>query len=284
MFNNRYDGKNKRTPQQFLTLGFIKIYIRDFLFNIPLRRILFFSISFLFIITSLATIAGCAADSSVTNSSFNKYNEDFKTALQKSNVGSLTSTKSDSLSKQGAIKPGDQIQITVWGYPEFNTTTTVKDYGSITIPLVGDIMAAGLSESEFTNSVKERLSKYVKGEPRVTISHVELNKRISVMGAVTKQDNYPAIAEVSLVEIIAAAGGPAPNADLRNVKIFRKGKRNDVIEVDLTRQLQTGDLADIPKVNPGDVVFVPVEDNVMRDLSDYARDVFLLFGFFRILY
>ena len=280
MFNKAYNEKSSNALLQSAA-SVLKILIHLKLNN-TFRRILFISISVLFIIPITGIISGCASGSSATNSSFN--NDELRAALQKSNVGSLTATKQDSLIKQGVIKPGDQIQITVWGYPEFNTTTLVKDYGSVTIPLVGDVMAAGLTENEFTNSVKERLSQYVKGEPKVTISHVELNKRVSVMGAVNKQDNYPAISEVSLVEIIAAAGGPAPNADLRNVKIFRKGRRNDVIDVDLTRQLQSGDLADIPKVNPGDVVFVPVEDNVMRDLSDYARDVFLLFGFFRILY
>lgn len=280
MIQQAYNEKTCMPFQQY-SASVIKNFTLPLL-NINLRRISFFSIAFLFIISVSGVISGCASGSSVTNSSFN--NDELRAALQKSNVGSLTKTNADSLIKQGVIKPGDQIQITVWGYPEFNTTTPVKDYGSVTIPLVGDVMAAGLTESDFTNSVKERLSQYVKGEPKVTISHVELNKRVSVMGAVNKQDNYPAISEVSLVEIIVAAGGPAPNADLRNVKIFRKGRRNDVIDVDLTRQLQSGDLADIPKVNPGDVVFVPVEDNVMRDLSDYARDVFLLFGFFRILY
>lgn len=255
------------------------------------EKTLFYSIAFLFVISATSILVGCGSSGNMSDSNlFNNYRQNHDSSFQKSNVGSLSTTGSDSTSfienssRKDAIKPGDQIQITVWGYPEFNTTTTVKDYGSVTIPLIGEVVAAGMGEKEFTNTIKERLSQYVKGEPKVTISHIELNKRVSVMGAVNKQDNYPVISDVSLVEIIAAAGGPAENADMRNVKIFRKGRRNDVIEVDLTQQLQTGDLEDIPRVKPGDTVFVPVEDNVMHDLSDYARDVFLLFGFFRVLY
>jgi len=132
--------------------------------------------------------------------------------------------------------------------------------------------------------LKERLSEYVKGDPRITISHIDMNSRVSVMGAVTKQDNYPVMTDESLIEIIAAAGGPAEGADLRHVKLFRNGKRNDVIDVDITRHLEDGDMEDIPKVKPGDMVFVPKEENLMRELSDYARDILVLFGFFSLLH
>ena len=199
----------------------------------------------------------------------------------KSNVGSLSvATKN----VEDIIHPGDQVQIMVWGYPEFNTTTTVKEFGTVTIPLVGEVMAAGLSKDDFTKAVKERLSEYVKGDPQITVSHIAMNERVSIMGAVNKQDNYPVLTEEPLVEIIAAAGGPATGADMQHVKIFRHGSNNDVVEVDLTRHLEDGNMQSIPKVRPGDTVFVPKEENVMREMSDYARDVLLLFGFFRILY
>ncbi|HAB53220.1 MAG TPA: hypothetical protein DCE80_13800 [Ignavibacteriales bacterium] len=182
------------------------------------------------------------------------------------------------------IKSGDQLQVSVWGYPEFNTTTTVKDYGTVTIPLIGDVMAAGLTTDRFTVDVSRKLTQYVKGEPKVTVSHIDMNKRISVMGAVNKQDNYTSLSDISLVEIIAAAGGPTPDADLGHVKIFMKGKISDVKEIDLAKHLEQGDMDNIPKVRSGDTVFVPREENVMRKLSDFTRDILLLFGFFSLLY
>ena len=58
---------------------------------------------------------------------------------------------------------------------------------------------------------------------------------------------------------------------------------NDVIEIDLARHLERGDIDNIPKVKSGDTVFIPTEENVVRDLSDFLRDVLLLFGFFFVL-
>ncbi len=238
----------------------------------------------LLIIPAVLILTGCSS-----SSNFSKGYA--QTLFNNSNVGSLgernlKSMAKDTLSysKQDIIKSGDQLQVSVWGYPEFNTTTTVKDYGTVTIPLIGDVMAAGLTTDRFTVEVSKKLTQYVKGEPKVTISHIDMNKRISVMGAVNKQDNYTSLSDVSLVEIISAAGGPMPDADLGHVKIFMKGKVSDVMEVDLAKHLEQGDMENIPKVKSGDTVFVPRKENVMRDLSDFTRDVLLLFGFLRVLY
>jgi polysaccharide export outer membrane protein len=225
-----------------------------------------------------------------TNCSSSKFASDYtsQNLFQNSNVGSLNNknTSVDTLGysrERDMIRAGDQLQISVWGYPEFNTTTTVKDYGTVTIPLIGDVMAAGMSTERFVAEVSRRLTEYVKGEPKVTVSHIDMNRRISIMGAVKNQDNYTSLSDISLIEIIAAAGGPAPDADLTHVKIFRRGKMSDVIEVDLARHLEHGDIDNIPKVKSGDTVFIPTEENVVRDLSDFLRDVLLLFGFFFVL-
>jgi polysaccharide export outer membrane protein len=230
--------------------------------------------------TSLMVV-GCSSSKKLSEYSSSNY-------FKNSNVGSLVNTPNlpDTVSTFGdrdIIRAGDQLQISVWGYPEFNTTTTVKDYGTVTIPLIGDIMAAGLTTSRFTSEISKRLTEYVKSNPNVTVSHIDMNRRISVVGAVNKQDNYTSLSEVTLVEIIAAAGGPAPDADLAHVKIFRSGKATDAIDVDLAAHLEQGDMEDLPKVKSGDTVFIPREENAVRDLSGFLRDILLLFGFFFVL-
>jgi len=202
-----------------------------------------------------------------------------------SNAGSLEQPTENQ--NTDIIRPGDQLEITVWGYPEFNTTSTVKELGTVPVPLIGEIVAAGMTSDDFKDALKQHLAAYVKGDTRVTVSHVQMNLRISVMGSVTKQANYPVLKSVSLLEIIAEAGGPSSDADLRHVKIFRNGNNlnnsNDFEEVDLTKHLQEGDMQGIPKVRPGDTVFVPKEDNLLKDLSEFGYEVLLLFGFFKLL-
>src|SRR5207249_1575974 len=104
-----------------------------------------------------------------------------------------------------------------------------------------------------------------------------------VMSAVNKQDNYPVVGEVSLVEIITTAGGALQEADLGHVKIYRNGMSGNAIEVDLSRHMELGDMDAVPKVRPGNTVFVPRQENLVRGLSDFVRDALVVFGFFRIL-
>ncbi len=194
------------------------------------------------------------------------------------------SQPTDSLPGENIIRPGDQIQITVWGYPEFNTTTTVKDYGTITVPLIGEVIAAGLNERQLSEQLKQRLSEYVKGQVRLTVSHIGMNNRVSVMGAVNKQGNFPVLSNLSLIEVIADAGGTTSRADLRNIKIYRGGIHSDVLAVDLTRYLRNGDVQLIPRVYPGDTIFIPEQENFIRSFAEYSSEIVLMFGFFTLIH
>lgn len=205
---------------------------------------------------------------------------------RRSNSGSLRDDSDTDLPlrPEDIIRPGDQVQVMVWGHPEFNTTTTVKSYGTITVPLVGDVIAEGMTENQLSRELKQRLSDYIKGDARINISHVSMNNRISVIGAVNKQGNYSALGQVSLVEIISDAGGTTVTADLRHVKIFREGKKQNVEEVNLQRHMEDGSLMELPEVKPGDTIFVPSEENLIREIASYGQDMLVLFGFFALLH
>jgi polysaccharide export outer membrane protein len=183
------------------------------------------------------------------------------------------------------IRQGDQIQIVVWGYPEFNTTTTVKEVGSVTVPLIGEIQAANQTKENFTNYLRKKLSEYIQGDVKLAVTVVSLQDyRVAVLGEVRRPENYPVAGDVSLVEVLSAAGGTGPDSDLHRIKIIRNSGRKDNLEVDLAKHVQNGTLEKIPKVRPGDTVFVPKKENVVREISEFLRDVLLLFGFFRVLY
>jgi polysaccharide export outer membrane protein len=190
-----------------------------------------------------------------------------------------TEIKSDNY----VIRQGDQIQLNVWGYPEFNTTGSVKENGNIAIALLGDLNATGLTKEQFTDIVRTRLSEYIQGEIKLTLSVVtSVAQKVTVLGYVTRQENIPISSEMSLLEVLSAAGGTTPESDIRRIKIIRFGESQNPIEVDLTWYIENGNLDAAPMVRPGDTVFIPKSENVIRELSDFLRDVFLLFGFFRI--
>jgi polysaccharide export outer membrane protein len=237
----------------------------------------------IFLVVVTIAFVGCTG-SAFTSSQTHPGSIDTLKTQSRSNTSSLEPLEESQ--NADIIKPGDQLEITVWGYPEFNTTSTVKELGTVTVPLIGEVVAAGMTSGDFTEAFKQRLAAYVKGDTRVTVSHLEINLRISVLGSVTKQANYPVLKAVSLLEIIAEAGGLTSDADLRHVRIFRNGNNfnnpKGYEEVDLIKCLEKGDIQGIPKVRPGDTVFVPEEDDFIKDLATFGAGVILFFGFSKL--
>lgn len=181
------------------------------------------------------------------------------------------------------IRQGDQVQLSVWGYPEFNATAIVKETGTISIPLVGEQVAGGLTKEQFTTQIQKKLSEYIQGEVKITVSVVSsVSQKVAVLGAVSKQDNYPVTTDVSLLQILSTAGGTTTDSDLRHVKILRGELKRQPIEVDLTWYIENGSVESVPLVRPGDTVFVPKRGNIIRELSDFMRDAIFIFGFFRV--
>ena len=179
------------------------------------------------------------------------------------------------------IRQGDQIQLSVWGYPEFNQTAVVKEMGTITIPLIGEQMATGLTKEQFTIQIQKKLSEYVQGEAKLTVNVIStVAQRVTVLGAVHKQDNYPVTSDVSLVQTLSAAGGTMVDADLRHIKILRDGVKGPPIEVDLMSFFENGNINSVPIVRPGDTVFVPKDEDIILKISLYMTSAVLLFSFF----
>jgi polysaccharide export outer membrane protein len=189
-------------------------------------------------------------------------------------------------SDQYVILKGDRVEINVAGYPEFNVTVAVKEDGTMTIPLVGEVPAAGLTRADLTGQIISRLSDYVKNKvvPTIKIKGA-LDQKLIVLGSVTTQGTYPATASISPFQALALAGGPTPTADLRHIRVFRGGVTDATIELDLSATLAAlpGRADELPFVYPGDLIYVPREENVIRDFADLLRDVIVLFGIFAIV-
>lgn len=200
--------------------------------------------------------------------------------LSKSQVSSLiVQRKADAYT----IQVGDEIEIAVWGYEDFNVTKTVTTYGVVVVPHIGEVKAEGLSKEELEANLRKQLSEYIKGEINLSLTIASAqNNIVSVLGSVGRPDNYQLLSGVSLFEILSRAGGTTDQADISNIKIFQEGNVTDAIEVDLTTYLKKGNEKNVAMVQPGDIVYVPLEKNMVRELSSFARDVVLLFGLFRV--
>jgi polysaccharide biosynthesis/export protein len=182
------------------------------------------------------------------------------------------------------IGKGDQLLITVWGYPEFTTSATVREDGALALPLAGDVQAAGLRREEFISALRKRLADYIQGDIRVTVSVLSSSvQRVAVLGAVVRPDNYPLSGETGLLDIIGTAGGPAPDANTGRIQIFRKDRTREPVVVDLDAYLEHAEIDRLPLVGPGDVVYVPRQKNFLKEFGEYVGYVAVFLALLRVM-
>lgn len=201
----------------------------------------------------------------------------------KSEYGSLIINKSSSNSTF-TIQPGDQIKVSVWDNEKFNTNEEVTSRGTITIPLVGEMEVQGLTKKAFKQRLRKKLNQYIKGEINFTVNiKTTRTQLVTVLGSVGRPDNYQVMNKVSLFNILSTAGGATDQADLRNIKIYHNKSKKKFTKIDLTDYLNNS--ANNPqsvKVTPGDIVYVPKQENLVHEMSSFMRDVVVLFGLFRV--
>lgn len=189
-------------------------------------------------------------------------------------------------SEEYIIQTGDQVEFSVPDYPEFSVTETVREDGMITLPVIGEMPARGATRGQLTEAIGKRLANYVTSTVRPSIRiKGALEQKLVILGSVTNQGTFSSTTPVSAFQALAFAGGPSSSADLRHVRIFRGGDSESTIELDLSASLATlpGRNETLPLIYPGDLMYVPREENVIRDFADLLRDVIVLFGIFAII-
>ena len=164
--------------------------------------------------------------------------------------------------EQYTIGTEDTLQIVVWGHREFSTSVAVRPDGKITLPLVGEVQAAGLTTAALQDVLAKRLSEYVKN-PNVTVivtgvGGFKFEKRINVIGQVAKPRMIQYRDGLTVLDVILMAGGLTPYASANKTKIIRKeGGETREIRVRLKDLMKKGDLSQNIPVKPGDLVIVP---------------------------
>ena len=153
----------------------------------------------------------------------------------------------------------DVLAINVWKDPELSTETVVRPDGTITMPLVGDLKAAGRTTGDLKIEIKQRLARYVQ-DPVVTVALSEVNSyRFTVSGQVAHPGVFSAKYYLTVSEAVALAGGPNRYASPEDVEVVRigRGDRARRIPVDYDAIVK-GERPDMDiVVLPGDTVYVP---------------------------
>ncbi len=159
----------------------------------------------------------------------------------------------------GAVGPGDTLNINILGTGGTQARATVDADGQIVVPMLGNIRASGLTPAAIGKRIEQDLrSKGFMTDPQVSVEVVTLRSRIvSVLGQVARPGRYPIEGKLSVLELLAMAGGATGGAGDVATLVRRAGGGNDRINLYVgNRQSPSQSLQDT-ELQPGDVVFVP---------------------------
>ncbi|UCF79683.1 MAG: SLBB domain-containing protein [Candidatus Eiseniibacteriota bacterium] len=148
----------------------------------------------------------------------------------------------------------DVLAVTVRERPDLSGTFLVGPQGTIALPLLGEVKAAGMTPSQLSRELSRRLSVFRAGEAVVTVAQYN-SRKIFVVGEVVKPGKYTFPAIPSVWHVLSEAGGPTDAALLGAVQIIRAGT-GETVTVDV-RKLISGESAEQVKLFPGDTIRVP---------------------------
>lgn len=155
----------------------------------------------------------------------------------------------------------DDLMITVWKNQQLTTAATVRPDGTITMPLVGDISAAGKTPSQLRKEIQAKLAEYIKLEgSEITIAVTGVNSyRFTVSGEVGQPGIYTAKVYVTVAEAIALAGGFTRFADRDDIVLMRRDAKGAIRKIPIVYSLIAS--GEAPQMNltvlAGDSLFVP---------------------------
>ncbi len=160
------------------------------------------------------------------------------------------------------IGPGDALSVSVWRNPDLSVQVPVRPDGQVSVPLVGDIKAAGLTTEELAGKLTTELSNFVRA-PQVTVIvqnavSSEFLNRVRVTGAVNAPMSVPHRVGMTVMDLVLMAGGTTPLSSPNEAKLYRVTKSGTrAYPIYLEDILEEGDLRTNYNLSPSDTITVP---------------------------
>lgn len=160
------------------------------------------------------------------------------------------------------IGVGDELKIQVWRNEELSAQIPVRPDGKISSPLVGDIVAAGLSTQQLAKVITDKLTTYVRN-PEVTVivtnpASADFLRRVRVTGSVRTPLSVSYRQGMTVMDLVLQAGGLTEFAAPNKARLYRTiDGKTKIFAVRLGDILQTGNLETNYPLYPSDVVTVP---------------------------
>jgi polysaccharide export outer membrane protein len=156
------------------------------------------------------------------------------------------------------IGPQDMLDISVWKEPEVSRQVPVRPDGKISLPLLNDVQAAGLTPTQLASQITDGLTKFIN-TPQVTIIVVEINsQRIYLLGEVARAGAYMLLPGMTVLQALSNAGGFTAFSNVKNIYVLRQenGKQQKLFfnykEVISGKRIEQN-----IELKPGDTIVVP---------------------------
>jgi polysaccharide export outer membrane protein len=171
-----------------------------------------------------------------------------------------TATTVQSVGGDAAYKigPQDVLKIDVWKEEQLTRTVPVRPDGKITLPLLNDVQAVGLTPMELAGVISDQLKKYING-PQVTVSVTEINsRRVYVNGEVTKAGAYALLPHMTVLQALSSSGGFTQFARVKNIYVLRTENGKQIkMPFNYKEAISGKNVAQNIELQPGDVIVVP---------------------------
>jgi polysaccharide biosynthesis/export protein len=151
----------------------------------------------------------------------------------------------------------DVLAINVWKEPDFSQKIQVRSDGKISLPLLGEVQATGLTPLQLEQDLAARLRNYIT-KPEVTVMVEQINsKKFNILGQVVKPGSYSLALAPTIVDAIAIAGGPRDFAKQKSIYILRENPGGPQTRIGFNyKDFLKGKHQNV-KLEPGDTVVVP---------------------------
>ena len=139
------------------------------------------------------------------------------------------------------LGPGDKVRVTTFGETSLSGEFFVGASGKISVPLVGELPAVGLTGREFQTSFEEALKDGYLKEPKVSVEVLSY-RPFYILGEVTKPGTYPYTSDLSVLNAVATAGGFTYRANKKRVFIKRQDSdKEESFDLEPTTEVAPGD-------------------------------------------
>jgi polysaccharide biosynthesis/export protein len=164
---------------------------------------------------------------------------------------------SDQAGSEYVIGAQDVLHIAVWKEADLTATLPVRPDGKISLPLLNDVQAAGLTPKQLADSVTDKLKKYI-ADPRVTVVVTEINsKRVYLVGEVLHAGAMPMLPNMTVLQALSSAG-LNQFANTKGIYVLRSANgRQQKLPVNYRKLVKGERIEQNYLLQPGDTIVVP---------------------------